>query len=341
MDLALSDEQEQLVDSFGDLFTKQAAPERVREAEPLGHDEALWATLVATGTTAMAVPEPAGGWGASLLDLALVAELAGRSLAPAPLIETQVAARLLAATGTAEATALLDRTLAGSAITTIAVRPSRGGALTLVPGGAVAETVLALDGDRLVAVPAAAQAPRPVANLGSQPLADLAVTDDAVVLVAGDGARAAFDAAIDEWLVLTAAALVGMGSRAIEIAAEYVTERRAWGVPIGTFQGVSHPIADSATALDGARLLVHKAAWAADTGDARAAELAAMAFAFASETANDATYHAVHVHGGYGFMLEYDVQLFYRRARGWARVWGEPRAAHRRAAARRYRGGDV
>jgi alkylation response protein AidB-like acyl-CoA dehydrogenase len=47
------------------------------------------------------------------------------------------------------------------------------------------------------------------------------------------------------------------------------------------------------------------------------------------------------VHGGYGFMLEYDVQLYYRRARGWARVWGEPRTAFRRAAARRYRGGNA
>jgi alkylation response protein AidB-like acyl-CoA dehydrogenase len=336
MDLALSDEQEQLVDSFADLFAKQAAPERVRAAEPLGHDAVLWDTLVATGTTAMAVAEDAGGWGASLLDLALVAELAGRAIAPAPLIETQVAARLLASLSSPEAAAVLEQTLAGSAITTLAVRPSRGGRLGLVPAGAVAQTVVALDGDRLVALPAAAQSPRPVENLGSQPLADLAITDDAVVLAQGEPALAAFDHAIDEWLVLTAAAVTGMGARALEIASEYVTERRAWGVPIGTFQAVSHPIANSATALDGARLLGHKAAWAADVGDARAAELAAMAFAFACESANDATYHAVHVHGGYGFMLEYDVQLHYRRARGWARVWGEPRTAYRRAAARRY-----
>ena len=49
-----------------------------------------------------------------------------------------------------------------------------------------------------------------------------------------------------------------------------------------------------------------------------------MAFAFGSETARDATYRSLHIHGGYGFMLEQDVQLYYRRARGWARVWGEP-----------------
>ncbi|HEY9558896.1 MAG TPA: acyl-CoA dehydrogenase family protein, partial [Acidimicrobiales bacterium] len=56
----------------------------------------------------------------------------------------------------------------------------------------------------------------------------------------------------------------------------------------------------------------------------------------ASRAAEAATYHALHVHGGYGFMLEYDVQLFYRRARGWPRVWGDAEAAYRRAADARY-----
>ena len=54
-----------------------------------------------------------------------------------------------------------------------------------------------------------------------------------------------------------------------------------------------------------------------------------MAFAFASETAERATYHAIHFHGGYGFMVEHDVQLHYRRARGWARVWGGAEAGYR------------
>ena len=54
-----------------------------------------------------------------------------------------------------------------------------------------------------------------------------------------------------------------------------------------------------------------------------------MAFAFASTTAEKTTYDALHTHGGYGFMLEYDVQLHWRRARGWPRVWGDADAALR------------
>ena len=82
--------------------------------------------------------------------------------------------------------------------------------------------------------------------------------------------------------------------------------------------------------------MAQKAAWALDTDHPRSRELAALAFAYASETAERATYRAIHFHGGYGFMLEHDVQLFYRRARGWARVWGSADDGYRRAATARY-----
>src|SRR4051794_18369508 len=91
VDLALSDEQQQLVSSFTNLLSKAASTERVRAAEPGGFDESLWRTLLDTGAVTMAVPEASGGWGASLLDLVLVAEQLGRTLAPAPLVEAQVA----------------------------------------------------------------------------------------------------------------------------------------------------------------------------------------------------------------------------------------------------------
>ena len=102
MDLNLSDEQQQLVDSFGALYAKDSPPERVRAAEaaePTGHDPELWLRLQENGALEMAVDEDAGGWGASLLDLALVAEQHGRYLGAAPLIEAQATARLLARLG--------------------------------------------------------------------------------------------------------------------------------------------------------------------------------------------------------------------------------------------------
>ena len=136
--------------------------------------------------------------------------------------------------------------------------------------------------------------------------------------------------------MLTAAALVGLGLGALAIAVAYVSEREQFGVPIGSFQSLQHGLADVGVALDGAQLLARKAAWAFDQELRAAAELAAMAFLFAAEQAQRATERALHYHGGYGFMEEYDIQLFYRRAKGWANVLDEPRREWARLADLRY-----
>lgn len=333
MDLRPTQEQQQLIDAFASLYQDVAAPDRVREAEPVGFSPELWARLRETGALEMAVPEDRGGWGASLLDLALVAEQHGRAVAPAPLIEAQVAARLLARFPAGQDA--LRAALAGDRIVTLAVRPAVAGTATLVPGAAVAQQALVLDADRLLLVDVPADV-RPVENSGCLPLADLPVPVDATELASGAEALDAYARALDEWRVLTAAALSGIASRALEIGVAYVKEREAFGQVIGGFQGVAHRLADRATEVDGAELLAREAAWAAAEEPDRAAELAAMAFGFAAETARDTSYHALHFHGGYGFMLEYDIQLYFRRARAWAAVLAEPRASYRRVADVRY-----
>ncbi len=335
MDLELTTEQRQLVETFAALYRRHAAPVHVRAAEPLGFDKALWRRVHETGVVAMAVGEPAGGWGASPLDLALVAEQQGRFIAPVPAIEAQVAARLLARLGDERSLGALDTALRGDRLVTIALHPARNGRAGLVPAAAVADDAIVFDHDQLLLVPLE-QARSVVENLGSMPVADVMLVDPPDVLASGPAARAAFDAAIDDFSLLTAAALVGMGARALEIGVDYVKERKAWGAPIGSFQAIAHRLADSATAIDGARLLAYKAAWAAADQPERGSELAAMAFAFACETARDATHRSLHFHGGYGFMMEYDVQLYYRRARAWANVYAEPRRAYRRVADKRY-----
>src|SRR5580698_4708538 len=129
MDLGLTEEQRQLVDSFAPLYGKESSPEQVRAAEPGGHDAALWRHLLEMGIVEMAVPEASGGWGASFLDLALIAEQQGRFVAPVPAIDAQVAARLAAPQ---------------PGLTTLALHPLRadpGGGVraTLVPAGTVAD----------------------------------------------------------------------------------------------------------------------------------------------------------------------------------------------------------
>lgn len=333
MDLGLSREQRQLVDAFTAMYTRMSSAEQVRAAEPLGFDRDLWQAMVAAGVVEMAVDETDGGWGATEIDLALVAEQHGRAVASAPLVETQVAARLLAQCGEAGAESLADA-LAGRQVITFAPRIAHGGRAELVPAGAVADSAVVLFEDQLVVVPTADA--MPIDNLASMPVADIAIGADVVLLAEGQRAQQLYDAALDRWLMLTGLALVGIAARAVEISAGYAKQRQAFGTPIGTFQAVSHPLADSATAVDGARLLGYKAACAFADEPERAGELAAMAFVFAYETARDATLHGLHIHGGYGFGMEQDIQLYYRRARGWAMVYGEPPIVLDRVADMRY-----
>jgi alkylation response protein AidB-like acyl-CoA dehydrogenase len=334
VDLSLSAEQRQLVDSFAAIYVRESPSERVRAAEPSGFDSRLWKTLLDIGAVEMAVGEAAGGWGASELELALIAEQYGRAIASAPIVEAQVAARLLGGCGSAGAE-LLTKALLGDNLVTFAPRAARGEVLGLVPAGAVADVVVTLVDERLVAAPVNDNR-RPVQNLGSLPLADITLGDDIVVLADGDDARSKFSDALDLWLALTAAALAGAAKKAVELGADYAKQRHAFGKPIGTFQAVSHPLADSATAADGALLLAFEAACAFTEEPARVTELAAMAFAFGYETARDATQRSLHIHGGYGFGMEGDIQLYYRRTRGWAMVYGDAAVALDRVADARY-----
>ncbi|HZP31307.1 MAG TPA: acyl-CoA dehydrogenase family protein, partial [Acidimicrobiia bacterium] len=211
----------------------------------------------------------------------------------------------------------------GRAVATFSPRPAVAGTAELVPGGAAADVVVGIDGDELVAVRADAPGVSPP-NLGATALADRDLGDPAgsrTTLAAGADARRAFDTALDEWRVLTAAALVGLSQRALDIGVDYVKARQQYGVPIGSFQGIQHKLADVATALAGARLLARHAA-----GGDRFELLAPMTFWFAGRTAEAVAAASLHFHGGYGFMLEYDIQLFLRRAKAWMLALGDPAA---------------
>jgi alkylation response protein AidB-like acyl-CoA dehydrogenase len=347
VDLEPTDEQAAVVELFGALAQRWSTPDAVRAHEALGFSPDLWEQLVAAGAPGMAVAEDRGGGGSGLLELALGIEQLGRRLAPAPLVEHAVASRLLTRAGGELPPGVVE----GTALATVALRPAVAQMARLVPAGAVADHVVVLDGHELLVVTSAP--PRAaVPNLASMPLADRPVeAAGSTVLATGTRARALHAAALAEWRALTAAALAGLGAAALELACAYVTERRQFGAPIGSFQSIQHALADVAVGLDGARLLALRAAWAFDhagggagddgdgpepAGAPDAFELAAMAFLFCAEQAQLASTRALHFHGGYGFMEEYDAQLFYRRAKGWALALDDPALEYARVAATRY-----
>ena len=107
---------------------------------------------------------------------------------------------------------------------------------------------------------------------------------------------------------------VGTAIGAFERALKYSTEREAFGKPINRFQSVGFKLADMATKIEASKLLVYHAAWLKDQGENIMKE-AAMAKLFASETAMEVTTEAIQIHGGYGYVKEYDVERFFRDAK--------------------------
>ncbi len=316
MDFALSADQEELRSVFRRFLDHHSTTADVRAAEALGFDDNLWKRINDLGIPGMALAG-ADGEVANLSALVVVAEEFGRHLAAVPLIETLTAARALGRAG-------LEWTEGLVTFSPRAVSPD--GAIRLLPAGAVADRVVALTGSTFVLADFTDDAPmRSLKNLGSLALANRVVASGGVELATGVEAAVGFERALDDWKVLTAAALVGLCDRAHEITVAYVKERTAFSVPIGWFQTVAHRLADHINDLDGARFLVHKAAWAVDSGDHRAAELVSMAFAYASSLAERLTADCLHFHGGIGYTLEHDIQLFFRRAKAWPLVLGDPK----------------
>jgi len=151
MNLHLSDDQNLLEESFERFFQAESSVARVRAAEPLGFDRALWDGLLEMGALTMRAPAPAGG-GHSLFDAALLMGQAGRALASAPIVEAVVVARLLASVAGPIArdwwkSFSEGRKIVMLALHDIATRPKQ-----IVPGGAVADAVVGLDGDQLVLI---------------------------------------------------------------------------------------------------------------------------------------------------------------------------------------------
>lgn len=316
MFLQLTDDQQLLKDTFGKLFKAESTSQRIREASPLGFDPQLWCQLIELGAVAMRVPEAQGGLGGSLHDCTVIVEEAGRSLASVPLVDGLVGARLLSSCGEAAA-ALLARVLDGSSKIAFALDPLDTHPGQIISQAAIAEIVLGLDGDQLVAIE---RTPTMMADAGGGgiPAAQLnvAATIDRVVLMQGGPARALFQSGQEEWRLLTAAFLIGLQARATEMASEYANERMAFGRPIGVFQGVAHPLANSFAEVESARILLWKAIWANATGNRDAGPLSALAWWSIAERIVPSVGQAMRTFGGFGLSTEYDIHLYHRRAVG-------------------------
>ncbi|GAA1778166.1 hypothetical protein GCM10009795_025390 [Nocardioides hankookensis] len=301
MNFDLDDEQRDLAAAARDFLVKAASPSDSRAALDDGADVAPGrAALVESGFATITVPEDAGGGGGSVLDLAVVAEQAGRVLAGPSLVTYARAAVLLAGD---------QERLAALADGSLAVAVVDGSAPTLDAAGA--EQFLALRGDEVVLAGGRAtvrDAIDPTRGLG-----DVELGDDLAV-VATD-ARLRWEHAERVGRVVLAAEGLGAASRALEIGVEYAQQRMAFGRAIGSYQAVKHSLVDVYVQVEQLRSLVWWAAWAADQAPDELPLAAAAAKAASATTLEQAAETVVQVHGGIGFTWEHDAHLFWRRAK--------------------------
>jgi len=331
LDYSLSEDHVDLQTAYKQFFKTHCPIETVRAAEASGFDKNLWERLCAMGATTMALPESSGGDGATLVDLTLVAEEIGRSLAPVPWIDHVCAARLLVSLGALDAdTAGVSNGEQLAALDTL-IDSAEG--VRLIGTGSIADHIIVRDGDQIVRLTFGTR-PAKVDNIGRLPMAwvDPAAADSRSVLAQGSDALANYERALDEWRLLTAAALVGLVEETMNIAAEFAKNRYTLGVPISTLQGISHPLANMAITVQGGRNLARRAAWFLDNEPDVRPELAPSAFVFMAEEAAKAATMAVHIQGGLGVSAEAAATAYLVRARGWPLAGGDPGASAKRVA---------
>ncbi len=325
MNLKMPEDSVLVRDMFERFFAAESTSARVRAAEPVGFDARLWRDLVGLDVPFMRLSADAGG-GISLFDCCLMMEQAGRYLASVPLAECVVALRVLGELGGPEARRWIDAVRDGETVISLALHEVMPGRMQLVPGAAVAKGVLTFDG-HAVAMEAPTAQCEAVATLGGSAIGALMPgAGERQVIASGADAARIWAAGIEEWKLLTSAALVGLTHEALTLAAAYASERTAFGQPIGANQGIAHPLADDVIDADGGAMLLWWTLRAMADGHPEAAATASMLYWWCSRTASRSVAHALHTFGGYGLTNEYDIQLYHRRAKSWSAALGDPEA---------------
>lgn len=310
MDFGLSADQREIQRTARELLAERARPERVREhAESRSFDEALWRELCQLGWPGIAISEEYGGQGLGLVELAILCEELGRTLAPVPFLPCVLASLVIERAGSPEQRARWLAGLAGGE-TIGALGSARDGVAELVIGAPAAQLlVLVEDGTARMLTREQVEV-EPVDSIDpTRPAALVRAGADV-----GEGLAGDVGGGIDRALVAIASELVGVSERALEMTVAYVKERKQFGVPVGAYQAVSHRCAQMLLDIEKARAATAFAAWAADADPQRLGEAAAMAKAAASEGGVEVTTSAIQAHGGIGFTWEADVHWLYKRA---------------------------
>ncbi len=362
MDLDFSEEQEMLREMVRGVFSEYAPIATVRELEddPKGYPDELWKQLGELDLLGLTIPETYGGSEQGMLEAVIVYEEIGRSLAPSPHYVSCVlsAGALLRGGSDEQKRAWLPKIATGEAILTPAwLEPRSGYGRQGVQVRAVADggdfvitgikwhVLFASAATRLVVLARTGDGEEDVDLFLVDPNADgvkltqqLSLASDTQYAVDLDGVRvpasdrigpagsgwATWHPVMQEGVILAAAQAAGGAQRSLELTVEYAKEREQFGKPLGAFQAIAHYLSDAATNVEGGTTLVLEAAWAHDAGK-DISQLAPMAKLFMCQVYRDVTAVSLQIFGGVGFTVEYDAQLYFRRAKQLQLSWWDSR----------------
>jgi alkylation response protein AidB-like acyl-CoA dehydrogenase len=359
MDLDFTPEQDLLRETVAGVCQRYCDLKRVRELEDdaLGYDDKFWAQLTDLGLIGLTLPEEYGGTGMSMLDAVIVYTELGRAIVPSPHFVSAVmsgGALALAASDEQKAE-WLTKVASGETIMTPAwLEPDhgfgpRGITIPATPDGGswvlngtkrhvhfatAADRLLVLartpDGPGMFLVDpnAAGVTLEQQYSISSDTQYQVTFTDvrvDAADVIGDPGdAWSCWDTAMYDGIILLAAQAAGGARYALDITVQYSKDRYQFDKPLGAFQALAHNMADAVTTVDGAETLVWEAGWAHSEGHS-VKRLAPMAKLFATQTYRDVTAMAQQIFGGVGFTVEYDIQLYFRRAKELQISWWDTR----------------
>jgi alkylation response protein AidB-like acyl-CoA dehydrogenase len=328
MDFGFSDEQQAIRDTAREMLAKRSPLSRVREhAEAGARDEELWSEIRELGWPGIAIAEEHGGQGLGTVELAILCEELGYACAAIPFLSNAHAGLLIAGNGSDEQKSRwLPGIASGEARAAAAFEPEEPATVIDADGAAVLVLAACPHGENgVLAEPSEAE-------LTDLDLIDATRSYAKANASGGDPLPSAELQHLARGTVATAAELVGVAQRALEIAVDYAKEREQFGRPIGAYQAVSHRCADMLWDVEEARSLTLYAAWCADAEPESLPYAAHMAKARASDAGWSVTSAALQVLGGIGFTWEHDLQFLLKRARVDGELLGSARAHRDRVA---------
>ncbi len=360
MNFDFTDDQSAIKRTAHDFLAARYKPETVRALaqDERGFTDEQWQALIELGWPGVIVPEADGGLGLGAVELVVIAEEMGYALAPSPLQSSTCAALALIAAGTeTQRRRWLEPLAQGELRGALAVwdqqagwAPDRSEAEPTAAGGgappaltatkiAVADAagadfliVAGADHRHYLVEPGPTVSITPESSLDpTRKLFTVRFAATPVEPLADEPERIAHAYAVI--VTALAAETVGVAQRALEMAVAYAKDRKQFGRPIGSYQAVSHRLAQMLLEVESARSLAYWAAWALDHDPASAPRAASMAKAYASDAGFRVTASALQVHGGIGFTWEHDLHFFLKRATANAHAFGDARWHRDRVAA--------